>query len=114
MSPSLPERSLGSQGFKGSALGYGCMSLTDFCGNEYHPSKEGAEATLKHVLDTGITVLNTSDLYGPYINEELVGKPPCMTQLFLVQYCTVLHQAWSPVVLMDQQYLGHLCMVSRA
>ena len=74
MAPSLPERSLGRQGFKGSALGYGCMSLTDFFGTVYHPSKEGAEATLKHVLDSGITVLNTSDLYGPYINEELVGE----------------------------------------
>ena len=74
MSPIFPQRSLGSEGFKGSALGYGCMSLTSFFGPDYYPSREGAEATLKHVLDSGITVLNTSDLYGPYINEELVGE----------------------------------------
>lgn len=71
MSPSLPERSLGSHGFQGSALGYGCMSLTDFFGPNI---ADNAEATLKHVLDSGVTVLNTSDLYGPYINEELVGR----------------------------------------
>lgn len=53
-----------------AAQGYGCMSLTPFYGQSIN---DGAEDTLKHVLEQGVTVLNSSDLYGPYINEELVG-----------------------------------------
>lgn len=50
--------------------GYGCMSLTDFYGPN---TAAGAEETLKHVLETGVTIINTADLYGPYINQELVN-----------------------------------------
>lgn len=50
--------------------GYGCMSLTEFIS----PVKaEGAEQTLRHVLEQGVTLLNTAAFYGQGLNEEIIG-----------------------------------------
>ncbi|EIE19339.1 aldo/keto reductase [Coccomyxa subellipsoidea C-169] len=67
----LPEKSLGTQGFSGSIQGYGCMSLTAFGAPE---KAEGAEQTLKHVLEQGVTLLNTATFYGQNLNEEIIGS----------------------------------------
>ena len=61
----------GQPGPKVSALGLGCMGMSDFYGQ--HDDVESI-ATIQHALDRGITMLDTADMYGPYINEELVGK----------------------------------------
>jgi diketogulonate reductase-like aldo/keto reductase len=65
--------------------GYGCMSLTDFYGGKI---AEGAEATLKHVLDEGVTVLNTANFYGPYVNEEVIGESDRMSLSSLIAPAT--------------------------
>jgi aryl-alcohol dehydrogenase-like predicted oxidoreductase len=54
-----------------SALGLGCMGMSDFYGQ-----RDEAEslATIDRALDLGVTLLDTADMYGPYTNEELVGK----------------------------------------
>jgi aryl-alcohol dehydrogenase-like predicted oxidoreductase len=64
-------RSLGTQGLKVSALGLGCMGMSDFYG-----PRDDAEsiATIHLALDRGITMLDTADVYGPFTNEELVRK----------------------------------------
>ena len=64
-------RTLGHRGAQVSALGLGCMGMSDFYGN-----RDDAEsvATIHHALDRGVTLLDTADIYGPHTNEELVGR----------------------------------------
>ncbi len=64
-------RALGSQGLMSSALGLGCMGMTF----AYGPADAGESiATIHRALDLGVTMLDTADVYGPFTNEELVGR----------------------------------------
>jgi aryl-alcohol dehydrogenase-like predicted oxidoreductase len=64
------DRTLGREGLTVSALGLGCMGMSEF----YGPTDdEESIATIHRALDLGITLLDTSDAYGPYTNEQLVG-----------------------------------------
>lgn len=67
----LPQRKLGTQGLKVSALGLGCMGMSEFYGG-----RDDAEsiATIHRSLDLGCTFLDTADMYGSGKNEELVGR----------------------------------------
>ncbi|PON66890.1 Aldo/keto reductase [Parasponia andersonii] len=63
---------LGSQGLEESVQGLGCMGMSAF----YGPPKPEPEmiALIHHAMDAGVTFLDTSDTYGPYTNEILLGK----------------------------------------
>jgi aryl-alcohol dehydrogenase-like predicted oxidoreductase len=64
-------RTLGRSGLTVSALGFGCMGISEF----YGPTDEAeALATLEHALELGVDFLDTADMYGPYTNEELLGR----------------------------------------
>jgi aryl-alcohol dehydrogenase-like predicted oxidoreductase len=64
-------RQLGRNGPQVSALGLGCMGMSEF----YGPRDETESiATIHRALDLGVTLLDTADMYGPYTNEELVGR----------------------------------------
>ena len=67
----LEKRKLGSQGLTVSALGLGCMGMSEF-----YTGRDDAEsiATIHRAIDLGCTFLDTADVYGPHINEELVGR----------------------------------------
>ena len=67
----MQTRTLGRDGPTVSALGLGCMGMSEFYGP--HSDAESL-ATLRFALDRGVTFLDTADVYGPYTNEELVGR----------------------------------------
>jgi len=70
-------RTLGKDGPQVSALGLGCMGMSEF----YGPGDEAeAIATIHRALDQGVNLLDTADMYGPHRNEELVGRA-IMTRL---------------------------------
>ena len=67
----MEQRALGTEGLRVSAQGLGCMGMSEFYGS----ADEGeAVATIHRALDLGITLLDTSDIYGPQTNEQLVGR----------------------------------------
>jgi aryl-alcohol dehydrogenase-like predicted oxidoreductase len=64
-------KKLGSQGLTASQLGIGCMGMSEFYGAR---NDEASLKTLHRAFELGVTFWDTADMYGPYINEELVGK----------------------------------------
>jgi aryl-alcohol dehydrogenase-like predicted oxidoreductase len=69
---SLPQRTLGSQGLEVSAIGLGCMGMSFGYGPAHD---EGEMISLIHrAVDLGVTLFDTAEVYGPFTNEELVGK----------------------------------------
>jgi aryl-alcohol dehydrogenase-like predicted oxidoreductase len=70
-STTLHTRELGKSGLAVSALGLGCMGMSDF----YGPSDEAKSVeTLHHAIEIGVTFWDTSDMYGVGRNEELIGR----------------------------------------
>jgi aryl-alcohol dehydrogenase-like predicted oxidoreductase len=67
----MQTRTLGRNGPSVSALGLGCMGMSEFYGA--HSDGESI-TTLHHALDLGVNFLDTADMYGPYTNEELIGR----------------------------------------
>jgi aryl-alcohol dehydrogenase-like predicted oxidoreductase len=67
----MEQRRLGSGGLEVSALGLGCMGMSQ----SYGPADEGESvATIHRALELGVTFLDTADMYGPFTNEQLVGR----------------------------------------
>jgi len=67
----MKQRKLGRQGLTVSAQGLGCMGMSDFYGQR---DEAEALATIHLALELGVNFLDTSDMYGPFTNEELVGR----------------------------------------
>jgi aryl-alcohol dehydrogenase-like predicted oxidoreductase len=64
-------RALGNGGLEVSAEGLGCMGMSEFYGSA---DEAEATATIERALELGVTFLDTADMYGPFTNEELVGR----------------------------------------
>ena len=67
----MKTRKLGSQGLTVSELGLGCMGMSEFYGTG---DEAESIATIHRALELGVTSLDTADMYGPFTNEQLVGK----------------------------------------
>ena len=67
----MEQRQLGKQGLVVSAIGLGCMGMSEFYGTA---DEKESVATIHQALDAGVSLLDTADMYGPFKNEELVAK----------------------------------------
>ena len=68
----MQKRKLGRSGLEVSELGFGCMGMS----SGYGPPKDKIEMTsvLRSAFEQGVTFFDTAEVYGPFINEELVGE----------------------------------------
>ena len=67
----MQTRRLGRNGPEVSALGLGCMGMSDFYGSH---DDAVSEALIRSALDRGVNFLDTADMYGPFTNEQLLGR----------------------------------------
>ena len=63
--------SWGSQGLQASIEGLGAMGMSAYYGGR---DDEESAATLHRALDLGVTMIDTAELYGPFLNEQLIGR----------------------------------------
>jgi aryl-alcohol dehydrogenase-like predicted oxidoreductase len=70
----LPTRSLGSEGLVVSALGLGCMGMSQSYGTPDERDEAESIATVHRAIDLGVTFFDTAEVYGPFTNEELVAR----------------------------------------
>src|SRR5665213_2186193 len=70
----MKKRSLGNGGLSVSAIGLGCMGMTASYDSPEARDEKEAIATLHRALEIGVTFLDTAEVYGPFTNEELIGR----------------------------------------
>ena len=90
---SMPTRHLGKLAVP--ALGLGCMGMSEFYGQT---DEAESIATIHRALELGITLLDTADMYGPFINEELVGRAIAgkREQVVLATKCGIVRDPKNP------------------
>jgi aryl-alcohol dehydrogenase-like predicted oxidoreductase len=69
-----PQRRLGSDGLTVSALGLGCMGMSQSYGSPEERDERESIATIHRAIELGVTFFDTAEVYGPFSNEELVGR----------------------------------------
>jgi aryl-alcohol dehydrogenase-like predicted oxidoreductase len=69
----MPQRRLGASGFEVGAVGLGCMGMTWAYNTQSRDDARSAEV-IHRAIDLGVTLIDTADVYGPFTNEEVVGR----------------------------------------
>src|SRR5690348_5827964 len=80
---------------KVSALGLGCMGMSEF----YGPGDEAESiATIHRALELGVTLLDTADMYGPFTNEQLIGRAikGLRDRVVIATKCGIVREANNP------------------
>jgi aryl-alcohol dehydrogenase-like predicted oxidoreductase len=70
----LTRRKLGTQGLNVSALGLGCMGMSQFYGTSEERDERESIATIHRAIELGVTLFDTAEIYGPFSNEELLAR----------------------------------------
>ena len=70
----LPQRKLGTEGLTVSALGLGCMGMSQSYGSPDERDERESIATVHRALELGVNFFDTAEVYGPFTNEELLGR----------------------------------------
>src|ERR1700730_11546538 len=68
----MQKRILGTNGLEVSALGFGCMGISQSYGQPL--SRQDGIAIIRAAVDAGVTFFDTAEVYGPYANEDVVGE----------------------------------------
>jgi aryl-alcohol dehydrogenase-like predicted oxidoreductase len=68
----MKKRVLGRSGLEVSAIGFGCMGISFGLGKPME--KQAGIALIREVFESGVTFFDTAEVYGPFVNEELVGE----------------------------------------
>jgi aryl-alcohol dehydrogenase-like predicted oxidoreductase len=70
----MQRRRLGNGGLEVSALGLGCMGMSQAYGTADERDERESIATLHRAIELGVTFFDTAEVYGPYVNEELLAR----------------------------------------
>ncbi len=98
MTDRIPTRSFGADGPSVGAIGLGCMGMTWAYGEEGRDEAQSI-AVLHRALDLGVTFIDTADMYGPFTNEELVGRGLAgrRDEAFLATKCGLVVESAVPI-----------------
>jgi aryl-alcohol dehydrogenase-like predicted oxidoreductase len=70
----MKKRTLGKSGLEVSAIGFGCMGLDFGYGRQNSVDRQAGIALIRAAFERGVTFFDTAEVYGPYINEDVVGE----------------------------------------
>lgn len=96
----MDTRKLGTHGLEVSAVGLGCMPMSDFYDKPGNRNDDESVATIRHAIDSGVTFLDTADMYGCGHNEQIVGRAieGCRKQVTLATKFAIMRKETGEII----------------